>query len=76
MNVIDRVHFFPNSTFSYRFFHCIDAFALKYELTLLAGNFFYSQFAPCIQAYNDAISAPPYLIYTRIAAETGPNPYA
>lgn len=68
-----------NRTFNRRWFNCVDDLVRKYELTLVAGNFFYTQYDPCLEPYrNVIINSGPYPPYLKEAANEAilpQNPY-
>lgn len=49
---------FLNSSLHHRFNRCLDKLVSKYELKLIAGNFFVSEFKPCIESVLDGLDIP------------------
>lgn len=45
-----------------RFYKCLDKIVAKYRLKLVAGNFFVTEFQPCLIEYNETLDeAPAYV---------------
>lgn len=42
----------------FRYYNCLDKFVAKYELKLVAGNFFISDFQPCVEDGRDKLDDP------------------
>lgn len=61
-----------------RFFKCLDKLANKYQLKLIAGNFFVSEFQPCVEAAYATLDSPPpqYLSKAAEAANLPEDPFA
>lgn len=45
----------------YRYYHCLDKLVNKYDLELVAGNFFLSEYKKCENDYISKLITPQYV---------------
>lgn len=46
---------------SHRFNQCLEKIVAKYELTLVAGNFYRAEYQPCVDVVLNALDDPQYV---------------
>jgi len=66
-----------STSYSNRWWRCLDTIVRKYELILFAGNVFFTEYDPCLLAFRATVDLPipDYLNHADVATNRPVNPY-